>query len=88
MSLNDGARAFRWFQHDGGRHAIPNQLVVGDDGATLCGIAITVPATPPPPMARCWPTCSECDVAWRTHEGIPLFPRTRACTERPRLSRR
>jgi hypothetical protein len=88
MNLSDGRRAFRWFQHDGRRHAIPVALLVGDGGATLCGVSVTVPSAPPPPIARCWPTCGDCDVAWRTHEGIPVFPRARACTERPRLSRR
>jgi hypothetical protein len=87
MNLSEGARAFRWFQHDGRRHAISNRLLVGDDGATLCGVPITVPPTPPPLIARCWPTCGECDVAWRTHEGIPVFPRPRTGTGQARLPR-
>jgi hypothetical protein len=39
------ARPFRWFQHDGRRHAISDRLLVGDDGATLCGVPITVSPT-------------------------------------------
>jgi hypothetical protein len=60
--------------HDGNRHAIPDKLVVGDEGQTLCGVPIAVPRDPPPRFPDgCWPTCVECDLAWRKHEGIPAF---------------
>ncbi|MBB4968402.1 zinc finger protein [Saccharothrix violaceirubra] len=67
------ARRFRWLPHDGKRHAVPAGLAAGTDGTTLCGLAVTVPATSPPRHPHgCWPTCTACDTAWRRAEGIPL----------------
>ncbi|NUT53511.1 MAG: hypothetical protein HOV94_40420 [Saccharothrix sp.] len=72
-------RAFRWLPYGGRRHAIPDTLAANDEGRTLCGVEVTVPHDPPPRCPDgCWPTCHDCDVAWREHEGIPLFPRPRA----------
>lgn len=68
-----GTRAFRWFPHSGRRHAIPDELAVRDDGATLCGIEITVPRDSGSKTAWCWPTCSACDVKWRESEGLRPF---------------
>jgi hypothetical protein len=76
------ARRFRWFPHDGGRHAILDELAVGDDGNTLCGLPITVPRDPPPRHPDgCWPTCAPCDLAWREFEGIRPFPSPRNAAE-------
>lgn len=70
-----GARAFRWFPHDGLRHAIRDELVACDEGETLCGLRVTVPHDPQPKIPDwCWPTCTGCDRCWRAHEGIPVFP--------------
>lgn len=69
-----GHREFRWLPYAGKRHAIPDWLVARDQGATLCGVEVTVPAIPPPKVPDgCWPTCTTCDAAWREHEGLPLF---------------
>jgi len=70
-----GHRPFRWFPHDGRRHAVPDSLVVSDNGETLCGNAVTIPHDSPSKPQWCWPTCLDCDSAWRRHEGIPPFPR-------------
>jgi hypothetical protein len=70
-----GTRPFRWLPHEGRRHAIPDALAARDEGRTLCGVAVTVPHDPPPRSPDgCWPTCRDCDVAWRESEGIPVFP--------------
>jgi len=68
-------RPFRWFPHDGKRHAVPERLVVGDAGATLCGREVAVPHDRPSKTEWCWPTCGVCDSAWRSREGILPFPR-------------
>jgi hypothetical protein len=71
-------RAFRWLPYGGQRHAIPDTLAANDEGRTLCGVELTVPHDPPPRSPDgCWPTCHDCDVAWREHEGIPVSPRPR-----------
>lgn len=73
-----GIRAFRWLPYNGQRHAIPDTLAANDEGETLCGVGVTVPHDPPPRSPDgCWPTCHDCDAAWREHEGIPVFPRPR-----------
>ncbi|MEU4804724.1 zinc finger protein [Actinosynnema sp. NPDC023587] len=69
-------RAFRWLPHDGRRHAIRRELVPGDETTTLCGLPLTVPPAQPY-TCWCWPTCPDCDTAWRAHEGISAFPRPR-----------
>ncbi len=68
-------RPFRWLPHDGKRHAIPENLVVGDTGETLCGKELAVPHDRPTKTAWCWPTCADCDTSWRQREGILPFPR-------------
>ncbi|MBP2336284.1 hypothetical protein JOF41_002462 [Saccharothrix coeruleofusca] len=74
--MTDG-REFRWLPHAGRRHAIPTELAAFDEGRTLCGIAVTVPNRPLPRIPDwCWPTCAGCDLAWRTSEGIPAYPRS------------
>jgi hypothetical protein len=70
-----GSRTFRWFPYNGRRHAVPDSLVVGDSGTTLCGELVAVPHTAPSKAEWCWPTCTGCDTSWRLHEGILPFPR-------------
>jgi hypothetical protein len=65
-------RAFRWFPHDGRRHAVPEDLLPGDDGKTLCDAEVSVPRQRATKIEWCWPTCPGCDAAWRRHEGIAL----------------
>jgi len=66
-----GTRPFRWLPHDGGRHAIPDDLVAADEGATLCGVEIVVPRDRGSKTAWCWPTCAVCEAEWREREGLP-----------------
>ncbi|WP_106196995.1 zinc finger protein [Umezawaea tangerina] len=83
-----GTRPFRWFPHDGQRHAVADSLAVGDIGETLCERPVTVPHDAPSKAEWCWPTCAACDSAWRLHEGILPFPRpsmTRGHTARSSL---
>lgn len=68
-------RSYRWQPHDDGRHAIPQELAVNDVGHTLCGIEVTAGSDKWPNEARYWPTCNECDLAWRECEGILPWPR-------------
>lgn len=68
-------RPFRWLPHNGGRHAIQADLVAHDDATTLCGEALVVPDNRPTKGEWCWPTCTDCDAAWRAAEGILPFPR-------------
>ena len=65
-----GVRPFRWFPTEGRRHAIPVDLVVADEGATLCGVPVTVPRDRATKAAWCWPTCTACDAVWRVREGL------------------
>lgn len=61
-------RAARWYDHDGQRHAIPQDLANGTDGKTLCDLDVT-------PIAEnrvgTLPTCVACEDAWRVAEGLP-----------------
>ncbi|MGW6928442.1 zinc finger protein [Lentzea sp. NPDC054927] len=68
-------RSYKWQPHDEGRHAIPQELGVDDVGHTLCGIEVTAGPDRWPNEARYWPTCNECDLAWRESEGILPWPR-------------
>jgi hypothetical protein len=68
-------RSYKWQPHDEGRHAIPQELGVKDVGHTLCGIEVTAGPDRWPNEARYWPTCNECDLAWRESEGILPWPR-------------
>ncbi|MEU4449508.1 zinc finger protein [Actinosynnema sp. NPDC050801] len=80
-----GTRPFRWLPYEGRRHAIPDCMAANDDGQTLCGVAVRVPHDPPPRCPDgCWPTCPNCDDAWREHEGIPLFPWPRKAADNTR----
>jgi zinc-finger len=64
---------FRWFPHDGHRHAVPNTLIPGDDGTTLCGNPVWIPRDPLSKAPHwLWPECVTCDATWRTREGIRL----------------
>ncbi|WP_093602833.1 zinc finger protein [Lentzea waywayandensis] len=69
-------RSYKWQPHDEGRHAIPQELAVNHVGHTLCGIEVTAGSDRWPNDARYWPTCNECDLAWRESEGILPWPRT------------
>lgn len=73
-------RPFRWLPHHGKRHAVREDAAAHEDTTTICGEALTIPATRPTEVEWCWPTCADCDTTWRRHEGIPLFPRQRAFT--------
>ncbi|WP_189225991.1 zinc finger protein [Saccharothrix coeruleofusca] len=68
-------RDFRWLPHTGRRHAISTDLLPGDTGQTLCALPLIVPRRSPPKTDWCWPTCPDCDLHWRRHEGIPPYPR-------------
>lgn len=68
-----GVRPFRWFPAVGGRHAIPDELAMTDEGATLCGIEITVPRGRGTKSEWCWPTCATCDSRRREREGLSPF---------------
>lgn len=70
------AREYKWQPHCGARHAIPQKLTVRDTGHTLCGIEVQVQSDEWPDETRCWPTCFECDSAWRAHERILPWPRS------------
>jgi hypothetical protein len=62
------SRPFRWFPAEGGRHAVPVDLVPHDVGFTLCGKEVTVPRQRASKAEWCWPTCGECDATWRARE--------------------
>lgn len=68
-------RAFKWLPHDRSRHAVEHRSNPGEDTRTLCGVDVTVPTEELPRTHWYWPTCVDCDAAWRGHEGIPTFPR-------------
>ncbi|WP_329791931.1 zinc finger protein [Lentzea sp. DG1S-22] len=68
-------RDYKWQPHSGGRHAIPQHLAANDHGHTLCGIEVVAGSDTWPTDSRYWPTCPECDSAWRAHEGILPWPR-------------
>ncbi|MFC6090744.1 zinc finger protein [Saccharothrix lopnurensis] len=70
-------RPFRWLPHNGKRHAVPEHVVAHDEATTLCGEELVVPVRRASNLAWCWPTCAECDAAWRQVERIPAFPRQR-----------
>lgn len=77
-------RLFRWLPHDGQRHAIGADLLARDQAATLCGEELVIPADPPTKSEWCWPTCPDCDAAWRAAEGILPFPRRGGAASGPR----
>ncbi|ACU37532.1 hypothetical protein Amir_3647 [Actinosynnema mirum DSM 43827] len=82
-----GEREFRWLPHDGRRHAIPDRLDVGDEGQTLCGVRLTVPRRAGwKSSAGLWPTCADCDCAWREREGISRFPQSSSGSSRRRTA--
>jgi hypothetical protein len=68
-------RDYKWQPHSGARHAIPQGLAPNDAGSTLCGIELKAGPDTWPEDARCWPTCVECDLAWRAAEHILPWPR-------------
>lgn len=69
------ARKYKWHPWAGRRHAVPRSLVANDVGQTLCEIEMTAGPDRWPDATRYWPTCPECDLAWRGHEGLPPWPR-------------
>ncbi|WP_157529037.1 zinc finger protein [Nocardia sp. NRRL S-836] len=69
------SRSYKWQPHDGGRHAIPQELAVHDVGRTLCGLKVVVGPDVWPACERCWPTCVKCDRAWRAAENTLPWPR-------------
>ncbi|WP_086667508.1 zinc finger protein [Lentzea kentuckyensis] len=80
-------RRYKWQPHNGARHAVPRELAVGHVGRTLCDVEVTGHSDTWPDEARCWPTCHECDLAWRAHERILPWPRNeRSRTTRPDTS--
>ncbi|HEX7309381.1 zinc finger protein [Lentzea sp.] len=76
-------RSYKWQPHDKGRHAIPQELAVNEAGHTLCGMEVTAGTDKWPDEARYWPTCTECDLAWRASEGILPWPRKGHASETP-----
>ncbi|GLY49973.1 zinc finger protein [Lentzea sp. NBRC 102530] len=68
-------RSYKWQPHDKWRHAIPHALAVDEVGRTLCNIRVAAGPDKWPNEARFWPTCPECDLAWRESEGILPWPR-------------
>jgi len=66
---------FRWFPHEGGRHAVSNTLRPSSEGRTLCGIAVVAPVGQLPAHPDwLWPECELCNGAWRKAEGLPPRP--------------
>lgn len=64
---------FRWLPYEGRRHAVPVELVAGDEGETLCGHPVLAPHDPTRRFPDgCWPECTSCDDTWRTRVGIRL----------------
>ena len=59
---------FRWYPHADGRHAIPNEALVGRVVRTLCGLEVPVRRGP---EFKCEPECVTCDNAWRRAIGVP-----------------
>jgi hypothetical protein len=54
---------YRWWPVDGRRHAVPDDLDVGDAGATLCGRPVVHTGERFPETDWSWPTCMDC---WKT----------------------
>ncbi|MGM1057868.1 zinc finger protein [Saccharothrix sp. Mg75] len=79
-------RPFRWLPHNGKRHAVKHDAIAYEETTTLCGEEVTIPARPLPRTDWYWPTCRDCDTAWRAAEGIPpvpsVVPAQRGGTER------
>ena len=68
-------RKFKWQPHAGERHAIPQQLAIGDAAESLCGLEMTVRSDTWKDGERCWPTCHTCDREWRADENLLPWPR-------------
>lgn len=68
-------RSYKWQPHSGGRHAVPQELALFDDGRTLCGLEVTGGPDNWSSRTRYWPTCADCDGAWRAEENILPWPR-------------
>ncbi|QFZ17186.1 zinc finger protein [Saccharothrix syringae] len=75
-------RPFRWLPHNGKRHAVPAELVPRDAATTLCGEELVIPVQRASSLEWCWPTCTDCDSAWRRVERIPAFPRQRTAASK------
>lgn len=60
-------RLYRWYDHDCGRHAIPEDLTTGVLGETACGLEVTPDAGH---TLGCFPTCPMCEDKWRAAEGL------------------
>lgn len=79
-------RSYKWQPHNGARHAVPRKLAVNAMDRTLCDIEVTGGSDAWPDEARCWPTCRECDLAWRAHEHILPWPRNER-SKMPKLAK-
>ncbi|GAA3459275.1 zinc finger protein [Saccharothrix longispora] len=67
-------RPFRWLPHNGKRHAVKEDAVACEETTTLCGEEVTIPAGRLGKEEWSWPTCRDCDAAWRAAEGILPIP--------------
>ncbi|MCP2166860.1 zinc finger protein [Goodfellowiella coeruleoviolacea] len=65
-------RTFRWWPVDGGRHAIPGELVAGETGETLCRHPVVMVDREPSKREWLWPSCLLCMEAARTRRHIAL----------------
>lgn len=72
MVLLDGAAVvsdpFRYYPHEGERHAIPAGSLGGQVTVTLCEQELTVDADRKLGFEK---TCAACESAWRTAANIP-----------------
>lgn len=68
-------RSFKWQPYDGARHAVPQSLALNDIGRSLCDREVMIEPNTWSSCARFWPTCTECDRAWRAAENILPWPR-------------
>ncbi|MFC6093936.1 zinc finger protein [Saccharothrix lopnurensis] len=66
---------FRWYPHDGERHAIPVDAGHGECIETLCHKELVMDTGR---RLRCEATCAECDSTWRAAVGIPPQSRRQA----------
>ena len=65
---------FRWWPVDGARHAVPGELLPGDEGTTLCGQPVTISVDGATKTQWLWPTCTPCYEAAKSRQ--PTMMRT------------
>ncbi|WP_309115970.1 zinc finger protein [Saccharothrix sp.] len=75
--------AFRYYPHNGERHAIPKRAVGGQVTTTLCEVELTVDADRKLGTER---TCARCESAWRSILGIPQQSQRQALLDAPAYS--